>query len=87
MEKEQIYTVPLRMAKRVPRWRRSRRAVIELRDYLARHMKTPVEMVKINESLNEAIWARSNEKPVPRIRVKAVKFEDGEVEAEFAGER
>jgi large subunit ribosomal protein L31e len=50
-------------------------------------MKTPVENVKIDQSLNEVIWARGNEKPPSKVRVRAVKFEDGGVEAEFAGDR
>jgi len=61
--------------------------VDEVRSYLARHMKTSVKDVKIAGDLNEAIWARGAQKPPTRIRVKAVKFDDGGVEAEFAGER
>jgi len=84
---ERVYTIPLRAAKQVPRWRRSSRAMKEVRSYLARNMKTPEEMVKIDASLNEVIWARGDEKPPLRVRVRAVKFEDGGVEAEFAGEQ
>ncbi len=86
-ELERIYTIPLRAAKRVPRWRRSNRAMKEVRDYLSRHMKAPAESVKIDKSLNEVIWARGNEKPPSKVRVRAVKFDDGGVEAEFAGEQ
>jgi len=59
----------------------------EVKDYLSKHMKTPLDMVKIDQSLNEVIWARGNEKPPSKLRVRAVKFEDGGVEAEFAGQR
>jgi large subunit ribosomal protein L31e len=50
-------------------------------------MKAPEEQVKIDQSLNEVIWAHGNEKPPSKVRVRAVKFDDGGVEAEFAGER
>ncbi len=87
MEKEQIYTIPLRCVKRVPRWRRTKRAVSEVRTYLARHMKAAPENIKLASNLNEILWSRGNEKPPSRVRVRAVKFDDGGVEAEFAGER
>ncbi len=86
-ETERVYTIPLRDVKKAPRWKRSKKAVDEVRSYLARHMKTSVKDVKIAGDLNEAIWARGAQKPPTRIRVKAVKFDDGGVEAEFAGER
>ncbi len=84
---ERVYTIPLKVVKNVPVYRRSDRAMAEVRKYLARHMKTSAENVKIDQSLNEVIWARGDMKPPTRVRVRAVKFEDGGVEAEFAGER
>jgi large subunit ribosomal protein L31e len=87
VDTERVYTIPLRVVKQVPRWRRSNRAMKEVRSYLARHMKTPEENIKIDNSLNEFVWARGDEKPPLRVRVRAVKFEDGGVEAEFAGDQ
>ncbi len=84
---ERVYTIPLKVVKNVPVYRRSDRAMAEVRKYLARHMKTSAESVKIDQSLNEVIWARGDMKPPTRVRVRAVKFEDGGVEAEFAGEQ
>jgi large subunit ribosomal protein L31e len=84
---ERVYTIPLGIVKCVPIYRRSNRAMSEVRKYLARHMKTSVENVKIDPGLNEVIWARGDMKPPLRVRVRAVKFEDGGVEAEFAGDR
>jgi large subunit ribosomal protein L31e len=84
---ERVYTIPLGIVKSVPIYRRSNRAMTEVRNYLARHMKTPAKNVKIDPGLNEVIWARGDMKPPLRVRVRAVKFEDGGVEAEFAGER
>jgi len=84
---ERVYTISLKDTMRVPRYRRSNRAIKEVRSYLAKHMKTSEEDVKIDQSLNEIIWARGDSKPPLRVRVRAVKFEDGGVEAEFAGQR
>ena len=84
MEKEQIYTIPLRSVKRTPRWKRSKRAVKDVRAYLTRHMKTDEERVKLDRTINEEIWKRGAQKPPRRIRVRAMRFEDGAVEAELA---
>ncbi len=84
---ERVYTIPLKDTMRVPRYRRSSRAIKEVKSYLAKHMKTAEEDIKIDKSLNEIIWARGDSKPPLRVRVRAVKFEDGGVEAEFAGQR
>ena len=87
VDTERVYTIPLKDTMRVPRYRRSNRAIKEVRSYLAKHMKTSEEDVKIDQSLNEIIWGRGDSKPPLKVRVRAVKFEDGGVEAEFAGQR
>ncbi len=84
MVKEQIYTIPLRAARKVPVWKRANRAVIEVRKYLVRHMKTELTQVKLDKTVNERLWERGCEKPPLSIRVRAVKFADGEVQVELA---
>lgn len=84
MVKEQIYTIPLRTARKVPIWKRANRAVIEVRKYLVRHMKTELTQIKLDKTINERLWQRGCEKPPLSIRVRAVKFADGEVQAELA---
>jgi len=81
---EQIYVIPLRDVKRAPRWRRANTAIKDIRSFLVRHMKT--ETVKLDASINEKVWERGSEKPPRRIRVRAMKFDDGEVQAELAKE-
>ena len=83
---EQVYTIPLRAVKYVPRWQRSKKAVSEVFRYLERHTKTDRELIRMNPDISEKIWDRGSEKPPSRIRVKAMKFEDGVVEAELAAE-
>jgi large subunit ribosomal protein L31e len=82
--KEQIYTIPLRKVKATPRWQRSRKSIKMIREYLTKHMKVEPGMIKIDQTINEKIWERGCEKPPSSIRVKAAKFEDGEVQAELA---
>ncbi len=82
--KEQIYVIPLRDVKRAPRWKRSNKAVKDIRAFLVKHMKS--EDVKIDRSINEKVWDRGSEKPPRKIRVRAMKFEDGQVQAELAEE-
>jgi len=78
---ERIYTIPLRDAKKVARWKRSKRAVEEVRKFLRRHTKASV--IVIDPALNEKIWERGAEKPPSRIRVRAKMLEDGVVKAEL----
>jgi len=81
---ETLYVIPLRDVKRAPRWKRGKRAIRDIRAYLARHMKS--DEVKLDQSINEYIWGRGGGKPPRKIRVRAMKFEDGQVQAELAGE-
>ena len=82
--KEQIYIIPLRDVQHTPRWERGKRAMKAVRDFLAQHMKS--EEIKLDQSINEAVWERGSHKPPSRIRVRAMKFEDGQVPAELAEE-
>ncbi len=82
--KEQIYTVPLREVKKVPSWKRANRAVSEVRSFLVKHLKVEPTQVKLDKSINERLWERGCKKPPLSIRIRAVKFADGEVQAELA---
>lgn len=74
MKMERIYTIPLRAVFEAPKPRRANKAVRVVKDFLARHMKA--KDVRIDGSINEALWENSREKPPRRIKVKAVKEED-----------
>ena len=74
---ERVYVIPLRIVKNVPRTIRSPRAVRFVRDFIERHMKT--DDVIIDASVNEKIWERGIQKVPSKIKVKAVKDEDGSV--------
>lgn len=75
---EKIYTIPLRHVWVVTaRGKRAPRAVRDVRDYVARHMKA--EEVAISNEVNSALWTRSINKPPRRITVRAVKDKEGKV--------
>ncbi len=83
---ERVYTIPLSDARKAPRWKRSQSAVRKVRAFLAKHFKTEKTDVKIDKTINEKLWERGSMKPPLKIRVRAVKFEAGGVEAELAQE-
>lgn len=83
-ELERIYTIPLRKAKEGSRNGRADRAVREVRGFLERHMKS--EDIWIDDAVNQAIWARGKYKVPSRLRVRAVKFDDGVVEVSLPEE-
>ena len=80
---ERIYTIPLRDVKRVPRTKRSPKAMRYIREFIQKHMKT--EDVIIDQAVNEKIWERGIEKIPSKIKVKAVE-EDGTVEVTLEDE-
>jgi len=82
--KEQIYIIPLRDVKKAARYKRANRAIKDIRAYLVKHMKSGD--VKIDKSINEKVWEHGGQKPPRKIRVRAMKFEDGQVQAELAEE-
>ena len=83
---ERVYNVPLRReAQKAPKYRRAKKAMIALREFVAKHMKTDIEDVKIGEHANLAIWKRGMQYPPHHIKVKVVKQDDGKVVAEIVG--
>ena len=71
---ERTYTIPLREAFNAPRPRRANKAVKIVRNFLTRHTKAGT--VKLDSSVNDAIWDRSREKPPRRIKVNVTVEED-----------
>lgn len=84
---ERVVTVPLRDVRAVPVQERADRAMSLIRAHLAKHFKVDDGDVRLDPSLNEAIWAQGRSNPPSSIRVRAARFvEEGEsiVEAEPA---
>jgi large subunit ribosomal protein L31e len=80
-EIERIFVIPLRKAKHAPTSRAAPNALRTVRQYLIKHMKVEEDNIWIDESVNTALWARGKFMIPSKIRVRAVKFEDGVVEA------
>ena len=74
---ERVYTVPLQGAWKVPSWRRTPKAMEIVRGFIMRHMKP--ETVKLTKELNERVWYKGIRNPPRRIRIRAVKDEEGVV--------
>lgn len=79
MTTERVYTIPLRDVKNVPRSIRAPKAIRSVKEFLQKHMKS--EEIIIDASINEKIWERGIQKIPSKIKVKAVKDDEGVVEA------
>lgn len=66
------YVIPLRRKTRTaPRWRRSKKAVSVLKDYVRKHMKT--DDVIVCKELNELIWKDGARHPPGKVSVTALR--------------
>ena len=85
---EREYVIPLRRKMlKVPRYKRAKKAIKIVREFLARHMKVEgrdLNKIKIDRYLNNEIWFRGIKNVVGKIKVKAVKDSDGIVRVELA---
>jgi len=77
---ERIYTVPLTGAYRYRRRNRAVRSMALLKEFLARHMKSNVENVRLDAGLNDYLWSHGMTKPPRRVKVKVKKGDDGTVD-------
>jgi len=86
-ELEREYVIPLkRRVLKVPRYRRAKKAVRTIKEFVAKHMRVEnrdLNKVKIDRYLNNEIWFRGIKNPPSKIKVKAVK-KDGIVEVKLA---
>lgn len=77
---EREYVIPLRKAiLRVPRYRRTGRAIKAIKEFVAKHMKIEnrdVSNVRINVDFNNEVWFRGRASPPFKVKVKAVKEGD-----------
>ncbi len=77
---EREYVIPLRNEwRKVANYRRTGRAVKEIKKFIARHMKVPdrdLDKVKLDIYLNNEVWFRGKRKPPAKIKVRARKEGD-----------
>jgi len=83
-ELEREFVIPLRASKHQPsRRRRAGHALETVRRFVVRHMNGKSEDVWIDPRLNEHIWERGIQHIPSRVRVKAIRFEDGLIEVDL----
>jgi ribosomal protein L31E len=78
-EIEKIYVIPLKK-KGFKSSVAAPIAVKRVRQFLTKHMKVKTEDIWMDDSLNNALWTHGKYRMSSKIRVKAVKFDDGVVE-------
>ena len=68
MTEEKTYTIPLRSRwLRAAKYRRSKRAIGALREYLQKHLK---QEVRIGKYLNHSIWTQGHKRPPGKVKVR-----------------
>ncbi len=81
---ERTYTVPLRKEyMKVPRYKRSKKAIAALKQFLTRHMKS--KDVRLEMPVNLKIWKHGIKNPPHHIKVNVTKDEKGIVRAQLFG--
>ncbi len=83
-EIERIYTIPLRREfLKVPKYKRAKKSVKAVKEFLIKHMKSTD--VAVGNSINLEIWKHGAENPPHHIKVSVKKEKDGKVRAELFG--
>lgn len=87
---ERTYIIPLRREwLKAPKYKRAKRAVNALKNFLCRHMKVEKHLaskqIKLGPKLNLEIWKRGIKNPPPRVKVNVSKNDKGIVYAELFG--
>jgi len=83
-ELERTYNVPLRKEyRKVPKWKRTKKAVKALKQFLGKHMKS--DDVKLGTKLNEEMWKHGIRNPPHHVKVNVTKDKEGVVKAELFG--
>jgi large subunit ribosomal protein L31e len=84
---ERVVTVPLRDVQAEAKHQRADKAMSIIRAHLSKHFKVDEDDVRLDPSINEAVWERGRKKPPSKLRVRAARFEEegaAVVEAETA---
>ena len=82
---ERTYTIPLRKEfRKAPKYKRAKKAVRAIREFLVKHMKT--ENVLIGPKLNLKVWEHGIKNPPHHVKVTVIKDDkEGIARAELFG--
>ena len=76
-ELERVYTIPLGKVLLSPDNQRAKRAINMIKEFARKHMKT--QEIKIDEDVNQLVWARGICRPPRKIRVLLTKTDQGHI--------
>ncbi|MBN2421104.1 50S ribosomal protein L31e [Candidatus Woesearchaeota archaeon] len=83
---ERTYIIPLRrIFTRVPPYKRAKRCVNAVREFLSKHMKS--KEIKLGQQINLLLWKRGIKNPPGQIKITAIKDDKGIVKAELFGHK
>ena len=86
MAVERTYTIPLRREwLKSPRYRRAKKAVTAVKQFLTKHMKS--EDIRLGKHLNEELWKHGIKNPPCKIKVNVIKDDKDVVRAELFGKK
>lgn len=86
MADEKVFNVPLRRGfQKSARWKRTKKAISVLKQYLMQHMKCELSEIRIGKHLNGAIWTNGIKNPPHHVKIHVLKDKDGIVRAELIG--
>lgn len=86
MAVERTYTIPLRREwLKSVKYKRAKKAVKAIREFLMRHMKASLENVRLGKHLNLELWKHGIKNPPSRVKVNVTKDDKGVVVAELFG--
>ncbi|MHA1338915.1 MAG: 50S ribosomal protein L31e [Promethearchaeota archaeon] len=75
---DRIYNVHLSQKfMKAPKWKRTKRAMAELKKFVTRHMKP--DLLYIDPEVNERIWENGIKNPPRKIRIRVTKSVEGYV--------
>ncbi|MEK6869525.1 MAG: 50S ribosomal protein L31e [Nanoarchaeota archaeon] len=80
---ERVYNVPLRREyMKVTSWRRAKKAVNALRQFIAKHMKS--DNIILGKYVNKELWKHGIKNPPHHVKISAKKDDKGKVMVELA---
>lgn len=84
---ERVYNVPLRKGfRQVARYKKAKKAVRVLQEFLSRHMKQPdMDKILVGKNLNKELWKHGIKNPPSQVKVVVIKEDNGDVKAELYG--
>ncbi|MBU2523477.1 MAG: 50S ribosomal protein L31e [Nanoarchaeota archaeon] len=81
---ERQYVIPLRKEwLKVPKYKRAKKGIKAVKEFIAKHMKTDMNNVKLSRWVNENVWGRGIKSPPGKIKIKAVKDDKNIVHVEL----